>query len=89
MRVGVPGGPGVPAVTNPPRSRSARPSAAALKQARYRERLRDGVAVVPVPITQPIVDLVRVHLPPREFATRAEIGAAIAAFLDRLARSDK
>jgi hypothetical protein len=72
------------------RRRTRRPrSPDALKQAAYRARLRDGIAIAPTPINNRIVDLVRVHLPPGEAATRAEIGRAIAAYLDRRARSER
>ena len=67
-------------------------SPAAVKQAAYRARLRRGVAFVPVPVTGPIVDyLAREGLIPRarEFADRTEIGAAIAAALERAARSER
>jgi hypothetical protein len=43
-------------MTDRPRSRFARPSPAALKQARYRERLRRSEAVYPVPIGPTVVD---------------------------------
>jgi hypothetical protein len=56
---------------------------------RYRANLRRGVAYVSVPITDATVaHLVRHGLLPRdrEVASRAEIGAAIAAALERLGR---
>jgi hypothetical protein len=56
---------------------------------RYRANLRSGVAYVPVPVTGALVArLVREGLIPRdrEVASRAEIGAAIAAFFERLTR---
>ena len=67
-------------------------SPAAEKQARYRERLRRGVAYVPLPVTRLIVDyLVRGGLLPRdrEAADRVEIGLAAAAALERAARADR
>jgi hypothetical protein len=67
-------------------------SPAAEKQARYRERLRREVALVPVPVTPLIVDyLVRRGLLPRdrEAADRVEIGLAAAAVLERAARADR
>jgi hypothetical protein len=80
--------------TNVAPGRRPRPPArspAAEKQARYRERLRRGVAYVPLPVTRPIVDyLVRSGLIPRdrETAGRVEIGLAAAAALERAARAD-
>jgi hypothetical protein len=74
------------------RPRAARRSPAAEKQARYRERLRRGVAYVPLPVTRLIVDhLVRGGLLPRdrEAADRVEIGLAAAAALERAARADR
>ena len=74
------------------RPRAARRSLAAAKQARYRERLRRGVAYVPLPVTRLIVDyLVRTGLLPRdrEGADRVEIGLAAAAALERAARADR
>jgi len=59
---------------------------------RYRERLRRGVAYVPLPVTRLIVDyLVRGGLLPRdrEAADRVEIGLAAAAALERAARADR
>jgi hypothetical protein len=81
--------------TNVAPGRRPRPPArspAAEKQARYRERLRRGVAYVPLPVTRPIVDyLVRSGLLPRdrEAADRVEIGLAAAAVLERAARADR
>ena len=74
------------------RPRAGRRSPAAEKQARYRERLRRGVAYVPLPVTRLIVDyLVRGGLLPRdrEAADRVEIGLAAAAALERAARADR
>ena len=70
------------------RIRRAR-SPAAEKQRRYRERLRNGTAVVGVHVNGQIVShLVRAGLlPDHEVATRDEIGAAIAAALDPARRS--
>jgi hypothetical protein len=75
-----------------PRRRPPARSPAAKKQARYRERLRRGVAYVPLPVTRLIVDyLVRGGLLPRdrEAADRVEIGLAAAAALERAARDDR
>jgi len=71
--------------------RAARYSPAAAKQARYRERLRREVALIPVPVTRAIVShLVRSGLlRDREVHERAEIGAAIAAALERAALADR
>jgi hypothetical protein len=74
------------------RGRAIARSPAAEKQRRYRERLRRGVAYVPLPVTRPIVDyLVRRGLLPRdrEAAGRVEIGLAAAAALERAARADR
>jgi hypothetical protein len=74
------------------RPRAGRRSPAAEKQARYRERLRRGIAYVPLPVTRPIVDyLVYRGLLPRdrEAADRVEIGLAAAAALERAARADR
>ena len=71
-----------------PRDRS--PDAERMR--RYRERLRRGVCFVAVPVTGAIVDrLARAGLLPRDrdAASRAEIGAAIAAALERLARPER
>ena len=68
-----------------------RPTPDAERMRRYRARLRRGVAFVPVPINARRIDyLVREGLlpPGREVASRGEIGVAIAAALDRLARSE-
>jgi hypothetical protein len=73
-------------------STGTRRSAAAEKQRRYRERLRRGVAYVPLPVTRLIVDyLVRRGLlaRDREAADRVEIGLAAAAALERAARADR
>ena len=67
-------------------------SPAAEKQRRYRERLRRGVAYVPLPVNRLIVDyLVRAGLLPRdrEAADRVEIGLAAAAALERAAEADR
>jgi hypothetical protein len=67
-------------------------SPAAAKQARYRERLRSGVAYVPLPITRLVLNyLVRKGLLPRdrEAADRVEIGLAAAAALERAAEADR
>jgi hypothetical protein len=67
-------------------------SPAAEKQRRYRERLRRGVAYVPLPVTRLILDyLVRGGLLPRdrEAADRVEIGLAAAAALERAAEADR
>ena len=72
------------------RPRAGRRSPAAAKQARYRERLRRGVAYVPLPVTGLILDyLVHKGLLPRdrEAADRVEIGLAAAAALERAARA--
>src|SRR5262249_13411455 len=74
------------------RPRAGRRSPAAVKQARYRGRLRRGVAYVPLPVPRLIVDyLVRGGLLPRdcEAADRVEIGLAAAAALERAARADR
>jgi hypothetical protein len=74
------------------RGRAPARSPAAEKQARYRERLRRGVAYVRLPVTRLIVDyLVRGGLLPRdrEAADRVEIGLAAAAALERAARADR
>jgi hypothetical protein len=73
------------------RPRAGRRSPAAEKQRRYRERLRREVALIPVPVTRAIVSyLVRSGLlRDREVHERAEIGAAIAAALERAARADR
>jgi hypothetical protein len=76
----------------PGRRRATRRSPAAEKQARYRERLRRGIAYTPLPVTRLIVDyLVRGGLLPRdrEAADRVEIGRAAAAALERAARADR
>jgi hypothetical protein len=72
-------------------SRRRTPSPAAERMRRHRARLRDGKAVVSVQVSGEIVDyLAREGLIPgaREFADRAEIGAAASAALERLARSE-
>ena len=59
---------------------------------RYRGRLRREIAIVPVPVTGAIVGyLARVGLlrRDREVHERREIGAAIAAALERAARADR
>ena len=74
------------------RPRQPARSPAAAKQARYRDRLRRGIAYVPLPVTRLIVDyLVRGGLLPRdrEAADRVEIGLAAAAALERAARADR
>ena len=74
------------------RPRAARRSAAAEKQSRYRANLRRGVAYVPLPVTRPILDyLARAGLlrRDRDVHERREIGAAIAAALERAARADR
>jgi hypothetical protein len=74
------------------RPRAVRRSPAALKQARYRERLRSGVEYVPLPVNRLILDyLVQRGLLPRdrEAADRVEIGLAAAAALERAARADR
>jgi len=79
------------ATADPPRRPRAR-SPAAEKQARYRERLRRGVAYAPLPVTRVIVDyLVRGGLLPRdrEAADRVEIGLAAAVALERAAEADR
>jgi hypothetical protein len=68
------------------------PSPDAERMRRYRERLRGGVAYVPLPVTRLILDyLVRRGLLPRdrEAADRVEIGLAAAAALERAARADQ
>jgi hypothetical protein len=73
-------------VENRPRSPDAE------RMRRYRERLRRGVAYVPLPVTRLIVEyLVRRGLLPRdrEAADRVEIGLAAAAALERAARADR
>jgi ClpP class serine protease len=74
-------------VTSRPRSRVSRPSPAAERMRRYRANLRRGVAFVPVPGA--IVDgLARAGLPRDcDAASRAEIGAAIAAAFDPATRA--
>jgi hypothetical protein len=84
-RSGLPGA-GNSAVERRPRSSDAE------RMRRYRERLRRGVAYVPLPVTRLIVDyLVRRGLLPRdcEAADRVEIGLAAAAALERAARADR
>jgi len=74
------------------RPRAGRRSPAAEKQARYRERLRRGVAYAPLPVTRLMLDyLVRRGLlsRDREVADRVEIGLAAAAALERAARADR
>jgi hypothetical protein len=74
------------------RPRAGRRSPAAAKQARYRERLRRGVAYVPLPVTRLILDyLVRGGLLPRdrEAADRVDIGLAAAAALERAAEANR
>ena len=70
----------------PPRSPDAE------RMRKYRYRLRREIAIVPVPVNGAIVGyLARVGLLRRdhEVHERAEIGAAIAAALERLARGDR
>jgi hypothetical protein len=74
------------------RPRDGRRSPAAVKQARYRERLRRGVAYVPLPVTRLVVNyLVRKGLlrRDREAPERVEIGLAAAAALERAAEADR
>ena len=85
--------PPTPTTRRAPRRRRPVPgrrSPAAEKQAAYRARLRDGTVLVSVPVTRRVIDyLDRERLFPqgRDTVARSEIGAAIAAALDRLARS--
>ena len=83
---------GVSAASRDAVRRRPRRSPAAEKQRRYRERLRRGIAYVPLPVTRLIVDyLARRGLLPRdrEAADRVEIGLAAAAALERAARADR
>jgi MoxR-like ATPase len=71
---------------NRPRSPDARE-----RMRRYRERLRRQVAIVGVPVTGAVIHyLVRERLlPNKEVHARDEIGRAIAAALEHLARHDR
>jgi hypothetical protein len=73
----------------PPAGHRLPRSPVAAHMRRYRARLKRGVAIVPVPVTHAIVGLlVREGLlrRDREAYGREEIGRAIAAVLERLAR---
>ena len=73
-------------------SNDAPPSPDAERMRRYRGRLRREIAIVPVPVTRPILDyLARAGLlrRDRDVHERREIGAAIAAALERAAWADR